>query len=93
MVSILQKYEEIYNVKITFSVETEPLGTGKLFSFFVFVSGLFLRLSFLVYCSRSFSIPLGGLICEERTLQGCRMKGREPKSEEGHSSMHCLLSI
>ncbi|KAG0336290.1 mannose-1-phosphate guanyltransferase [Podila horticola] len=29
MVSILQKYEEIYNVKITFSVETEPLGTGK----------------------------------------------------------------
>ena len=29
MVSILQKYEEIYNIKITFSVETEPLGTGK----------------------------------------------------------------
>ncbi|KAG0322276.1 mannose-1-phosphate guanyltransferase [Linnemannia gamsii] len=28
MVSILQKYEEIYNVKITFSVETEPLGTA-----------------------------------------------------------------
>ncbi|KAG0236575.1 mannose-1-phosphate guanyltransferase [Actinomortierella wolfii] len=28
MVSILQKYEEQYNVKITFSVETEPLGTA-----------------------------------------------------------------
>ncbi|KAF9413748.1 mannose-1-phosphate guanyltransferase, partial [Podila epigama] len=27
MVSILQKYEDLYNVKITFSVETEPLGT------------------------------------------------------------------
>uniref|UniRef100_A0A1D1YL98 mannose-1-phosphate guanylyltransferase n=1 Tax=Anthurium amnicola TaxID=1678845 RepID=A0A1D1YL98_9ARAE len=28
MVSLLQKYEEKYNVKITFSVETEPLGTA-----------------------------------------------------------------
>jgi len=28
MVAILQKYEDLYNVKITFSVETEPLGTG-----------------------------------------------------------------
>ncbi|KAI7816019.1 mannose-1-phosphate guanyltransferase, partial [Gamsiella multidivaricata] len=28
MVSILQKYEDLYNVKITFSVETEPLGTA-----------------------------------------------------------------
>lgn len=30
MVAILQKYEDLYNVKITFSVETEPLGTGML---------------------------------------------------------------
>jgi len=28
MVSLLKKYEEKYNIKITFSVETEPLGTG-----------------------------------------------------------------
>lgn len=28
MVSILQKYEKLYDVTITFSVETEPLGTG-----------------------------------------------------------------
>ncbi|RUS16716.1 nucleotide-diphospho-sugar transferase [Jimgerdemannia flammicorona] len=30
MVAILQKYEKLYNVTITFSVETEPLGTGRL---------------------------------------------------------------
>lgn len=29
MVSILEKYEKKYNIKITFSVENEPLGTGK----------------------------------------------------------------
>lgn len=28
MVSLLSKVEEQYNIKITFSVETEPLGTG-----------------------------------------------------------------
>ncbi|RUS12724.1 nucleotide-diphospho-sugar transferase, partial [Endogone sp. FLAS-F59071] len=28
MVSLLQKYEKLYNVTITFSVETEPLGTA-----------------------------------------------------------------
>ena len=28
MVAALKKYEELYNVKITFSVETEPLGTA-----------------------------------------------------------------
>ncbi|KAI5847323.1 mannose-1-phosphate guanyltransferase [Morchella snyderi] len=28
MISVLQKYEEQYNVKITFSIETEPLGTA-----------------------------------------------------------------
>lgn len=28
MVAALEKYEKEYNVKITFSVETEPLGTG-----------------------------------------------------------------
>lgn len=28
MIKVLQKYEEQYNVKITFSVETEPLGTA-----------------------------------------------------------------
>ncbi|CAB4377195.1 unnamed protein product [Rhizophagus irregularis] len=28
MISLLQKYEKEYNVKITFSVETEPLGTA-----------------------------------------------------------------
>ncbi|KAF9433195.1 mannose-1-phosphate guanyltransferase [Entomortierella beljakovae] len=28
MVAILQKYEDLYSVKITFSVETEPLGTA-----------------------------------------------------------------
>lgn len=29
MVDVLKKYEEKYNVQITFSVETEPLGTGQ----------------------------------------------------------------
>jgi len=29
MVSLLSKCEEQYDIKITFSVETEPLGTGK----------------------------------------------------------------
>ncbi|KAF9399795.1 mannose-1-phosphate guanyltransferase [Podila epigama] len=29
MAAVLQKYEDLYNVKITISVETEPLGTGK----------------------------------------------------------------
>jgi NDP-sugar pyrophosphorylase family protein len=29
MVSLLSKYEEKYGVKITFSVESEPLGTGE----------------------------------------------------------------
>jgi mannose-1-phosphate guanylyltransferase len=28
MVAALKEYEDIYNVKITFSVETEPLGTA-----------------------------------------------------------------
>lgn len=28
MVSLLSKVEEQYDIKITFSVETEPLGTG-----------------------------------------------------------------
>lgn len=28
MVAALKEYEELYNVKITFSVETEPLGTA-----------------------------------------------------------------
>ena len=28
MVAALKKYEELYNIKITFSVETEPLGTA-----------------------------------------------------------------
>lgn len=28
MVALLSKVEEQYNIKITFSVETEPLGTG-----------------------------------------------------------------
>jgi hypothetical protein len=32
MVSLLSKVEEQYDIKITFSVETEPLGTGA-FSF------------------------------------------------------------
>jgi mannose-1-phosphate guanylyltransferase len=31
MVSVLEKYEKEYNIRITFSVETEPLGTGKFY--------------------------------------------------------------
>lgn len=34
MVSLLSKCEEQYNIKITFSVETEPLGTGQSISSF-----------------------------------------------------------
>lgn len=33
MVSVLKKTEEEYGIKIHFSVETEPLGTGALSSF------------------------------------------------------------